>query len=1416
MNKLLKSKKFFVAIICIIVILMIAIIGFLLKSSNENITGNVALGIYDSAIKTADVLNTVSGNAIYDTYLGFSNPESRFAINIRNITFENDSDIAYVTFTVKDYIIYEKGYVSLDGQDWAEFTLNPVGELKDGWIKYGATATIAMNKNALRLSDARTETSENYAIVYTCSIVNKSWDCHNGWQIVDFRAQFKKKPTAIINNTNTTNNGSGTTGGSTGGAGTNTTGNATQNTTNTTAPSNTTSNTTISSDVLAYCKQVCDHIIYPNQSYVRGYQIGNILPGDTICIPAGTRRELSLLNTRGSPSNPITITNCGGQAIIDASLDTGHGILLQNVSYFRLTGTGDSNFKYGIKVINADSSGIAATSLSTDMEIDHLEIANVGFAGLLLKTDPGCSMTAAREYFVQYNTLAHDNYIHDVAGEGIYLGSSFYLGGHVHRCNNVSISIAPGDVTNIGIPTSPNYDAFVMGPGWSCQQVGSGSGTIANNTLVTFKVPGSSKEYQGAYKGGPVSMTGSSMLCNNASLLILPHEIKGVRVYNNIIRNSGWDCLQVGSSTSDVEIYNNSLIGCGLEGVYGQTIAMQINPGTTGKIYNNYIEGGAHGIQLQGAGDNIIFNNIIVDSEGDGIITTGSADAIRPGKGYHIENNLILNPIRYGVYIITSATTGTTIRNNIVIGGQQTVRAGSTTIANSIISNNLNNSNISFYKFVNPAAKNYHYSSDSPMVNAGTPTSDWFVTKDLDSVSRPQGVAYDVGPYEYVAAAIVDQDSDGYAADDCDNSNPAINPGAVEICGNGIDENCDLADAVCPIVAIDSDSDGVNSTADCNDSNAAVWVLRTGYPDFDYDSYTLASQQICSGNSLPSGYRNTTAGTDCADNNANINPSKIEICGNNIDENCNGSDLACPAPSSNGDLCDTSVTVSACFSHFGRLQTLVDGNYSTYDDSWNGCASSPEWWQFTFQNAKTINKISFLEKNFVDGWIASSPLYYVEYLDSNNQWRQAANIKRSPTNVAGSYVGVSWNNVSFDNITTTSFRLMLYSGGSSTFTGLGEVECFAEATTPLPTCSDGIKNGAETDVDCGGTCAACTIDSDSDGFNSANDCNDNNAAVWILRTGYSDSDNDGYTIGTLQQICSGNSLPAGYKPTSLGTDCADGDANVNPGKTEVCGNGLDDDCSAGDAVCAAPASCSDGIKNNDEIGVDCDGSCPACIIGGGNLSVKFSSGNILGHWVYLPANYNPSRATPYPVVYMLRGSGEDGLGNNQSSMDKLKVNGMLKLISSNSWPPNKAKLTRQEQVEISDMIVIVPQDWSAGTFSYSRLDTLMVHISQTYNIDENRVYGTGLSAGGIGLGTYLVQYAGSSRFAAMVPISPNLNNAQPYACINRDVRIWVFHGANDTNGPTSPYNGPNYKAVAQNCNPLPIVKSTIYPGCGHS
>ncbi|MEX1361560.1 MAG: MopE-related protein [Nannocystaceae bacterium] len=66
----------------------------------------------------------------------------------------------------------------------------------------------------------------------------------------------------------------------------------------------------------------------------------------------------------------------------------------------------------------------------------------------------------------------------------------------------------------------------------------------------------------------------------------------------------------------------------------------------------------------------------------------------------------------------------------------------------------------------------------------------------------------------------LDDDGDGFDIGlDCDDSDPDVNPGEVEICGDGIDNDCDGVDDVC---ANDLDGDGFDAIDDCDDMDANV------------------------------------------------------------------------------------------------------------------------------------------------------------------------------------------------------------------------------------------------------------------------------------------------------------------------------------------------------------------------------------------------------------------------------------------------------------------------------------------------------------------------------------------------------------------------------------------------------------------
>ncbi|MBK9255113.1 MAG: BspA family leucine-rich repeat surface protein [Saprospiraceae bacterium] len=90
------------------------------------------------------------------------------------------------------------------------------------------------------------------------------------------------------------------------------------------------------------------------------------------------------------------------------------------------------------------------------------------------------------------------------------------------------------------------------------------------------------------------------------------------------------------------------------------------------------------------------------------------------------------------------------------------------------------------------------------------------------------------------------------------------------------------------------------------------------------------------------------------------------------------------------------------------------------------------------------------------------------------------------------------------------------------------------------TCTDGIQNGDEIGIDCGGTiCPPCN-------------------------TFYADNDNDSF--GDFNVTIQAQVAPPGY--VTIAGDCDDNNSNVNPGASEICGDGIDNNCDGNiDEVC---------------------------------------------------------------------------------------------------------------------------------------------------------------------------------------------------------------------------------------------------------
>jgi hypothetical protein len=388
-------------------------------------------------------------------------------------------------------------------------------------------------------------------------------------------------------------------------------------------------------------------------------------------------------------------------------------------------------------------------------------------------------------------------------------------------------------------------------------------------------------------------------------------------------------------------------------------------------------------------------------------------------------------------------------------------------------------------------------------------------------------------------------------AGDCNDDDNSINPGATEIC-DGKDNNCNgqvdeglITSNTTTITACDTYTWAVNGQMYTTSGtytqviacNTEILVLKinsstTWYRDNDSDGYgdVEVTMQACA---KPDGY--VAVAGDCNDDDNTIYPGATEIC-DGKDNNCNGQ-------VDEGLITSNTTTITAC---------------DTYTWAVNGQ---------TYNTSGTYTQVIACNTEILVLTINSSSTWY---LDNDSDGYGDVEVTMQACAKPDGYVAVAGDCNDDDN-TIYPGATEICDGKDNNCNGQVDEGLITSNTTTITACDTytWIVNGQTYNT--GGT------------YTYATGCNTEILVLTIntSSTWYRDNDSDGY--GDVEVTLQACAKPDGY--VAQAGDCNDNNAAINPGATEICGNGIDENCNGqvdeGCIVCPIAENLSaTGIKSN--------------------------------------------------------------------------------------------------------------------------------------------------------------------------------------------------------------------------------------------
>jgi len=427
------------------------------------------------------------------------------------------------------------------------------------------------------------------------------------------------------------------------------------------------------------------------------------------------------------------------------------------------------------------------------------------------------------------------------------------------------------------------------------------------------------------------------------------------------------------------------------------------------------------------------------------------------------------------------------------------------------------------------------------------------------------------------AVSTTDLDADGFvSSDDCDDEDPAVNPGMAEIPYNGLDDDCDEATP-----DDDLDGDGFAAALDCDDDDASTWpgatelcdgvdndcdgavddgAGSTWYDDADGDGFgdPETGDVACDGGSGEVG-----DGTNCEDGDSQVYPGAEELC-DGVDNDCDGdvdggaTDAATWFNDADADgYGDDATETSGCDepdAAASRGGDCDDTDPSTYPDAAESCDETDNDCDDAIDEDPVDPNTWYLDDDGDTYGQDDGPTlqacdqpegYASRYGDCDDTDPE---VHRNAEEVCNGVDDDCDNQIDVDATDGSTF----YADDDGD--GWGDDD---DAVTACEATTGEVADGG----DCDDGDAAVSPDADEvcDGID--NDCDgsvdDDDASVSGTSTWYVDADLDGY--GNDDASTEACDEPTGF--TGVGGDCDDTDDTVNPDAEEVCTDaGVDEDC----------------------------------------------------------------------------------------------------------------------------------------------------------------------------------------------------------------------------------------------------------------